>query len=67
MQNVAWAPEGQSLVSASWDKTLRIWRPDGTLLKTLSGHTAAVFGVSWSPDGKLIASASEDTTIKLWR
>src|SRR5262249_21978235 len=33
---------------------------------TLSGHTAAVFGVAFSPDGTRLATASADQTAKVW-
>ncbi len=39
----------------------------GTLLKTFTGHTAAVWGISFSPDGKTIASGSVDNMVKLWK
>jgi hypothetical protein len=38
----------------------------GNLLKTLKGHSGAVWGVSFSPDNQTIATASSDNTIKLW-
>ncbi|MBT9314093.1 TIR domain-containing protein [Leptothoe spongobia] len=60
------SPDGQTLASASWDHTLRLWQQDGKLLHILRGHQQAVYGVVFSPDGKTIASASEDKTIKLW-
>ena len=41
--------------------------PDGSLVRTLRGHTLAVVSVSFSSDGRLLASGSEDNTIKLWR
>jgi WD40 repeat protein len=59
---------GQILVSASADKTIKIWRLDtGELLQTLNGHSAAVNSVAITPDGEFIVSGSSDKTIKIWQ
>ncbi|UNU24096.1 WD40 domain-containing protein [Microcoleus vaginatus] len=63
---VSFSPEGKTLASASFDKTVRLWRLDDVPLKTLDGHQNRVQGVTFSPDGQRLASASTDTTIKLW-
>ncbi|MEH2083356.1 MAG: hypothetical protein V7K89_26285 [Nostoc sp.] len=54
------------IASASADTTIKLWRPDGSLIKTLSGHEDVVNSVSFSPDSQIITSASQDKTIKLW-
>jgi WD40 repeat protein len=64
--DVAIAPDGQTIASASKDKTIKLWSADGKLLKTLTGHTDEVVSVAFSPDSQIIASASNDKTIKLW-
>ena len=65
--SVSFSPDGQMIASASQDKTLKLWRNDGTEIATLKGHKDSVTSVSFSPDGKTIVSGSKDKTVKLWR
>ncbi|MBP0017065.1 MAG: AAA-like domain-containing protein [Cyanobacteria bacterium SBLK] len=63
---VAYAPDGETIATASKDGTANLWNREGQLLATLEGHKAAVLGVAFAPDGRTIATASEDNTAKLW-
>jgi WD40 repeat protein len=65
--SVAYSPDGQTLASGSWDKTIKLWNvKTGNLLQTLTGHSDQVRSVAYSPDGQTLASGSSDKTIKLW-
>lgn len=58
---------GNLLVSASRDKTLRIWDVStGYCLKTLRGHADWVRDVYPSPDGRFLLSVSDDRMGRLW-
>ncbi|MFB2919839.1 AAA-like domain-containing protein [Aerosakkonema funiforme] len=61
------SPDSKLIASASVDKTIKVWRVDGTEIATLKGHQAIVRRVKFSPDGQLIASGSDDGTVKLWK
>jgi len=67
VSGVAFSPDGKRIVTASLDKTARIWDAEtGQELRKLEGHTGAVSGVAFSPDGKRIVTASLDKTARVW-
>jgi platelet-activating factor acetylhydrolase IB subunit alpha len=58
---------GNLLVSASRDKTLKIWDvTTGFCLKTIRGHVEWVRAVTPSIDGRWLFSAGDDQTARLW-
>ncbi|XXT20325.1 protein kinase [Sorangium sp. So ce429] len=62
-----YGPDGRRIVTASWDRTARVWNADGTgepLI--LRGHTDRVSSAAFSPDGKRIVTASDDKTARVW-
>lgn len=67
VQDVCLSATGEYAISASWDKTLRMWDLNkGTCMKTFKGHKSDVFSVSYSADNRHIVSAGRDKTIKVW-
>ena len=63
---VAWSPDGHHILTASMDRTARVWDAvtgDNTLTLT---HTTSVSAVAWSPDGHHILTASVDGTARIW-
>lgn len=64
--SVSFSPDGETIASVSADYTIKLWRLDGSLIRSLKEHNDKVVGISFSPDGKMIASASYDRTVKLW-
>ena len=67
VRSVSLSPDGSRLVSASSDKTVRIWNgKTGQEEHCLKGHRGTVYSVSWSPDGSRLVSASGDKTVRIW-
>jgi WD40 repeat protein len=64
---LVFAPDGKRVLSAGFDKVLRLWDPDtGNEVRTLEGHTGCVQQVLFFPDGKHAISRGDDKTIRAW-
>ncbi|OUL25206.1 serine/threonine protein kinase [Nostoc sp. RF31YmG] len=67
IDSLAISADGQTLVSGSADKSIKIWNlQTGALKTTLSLHSDVVSSVAISRDGKTVVSSSKDGTIKIW-
>lgn len=69
VMDVEFSPTGEELVSASWDRTIRLWTRDKGHSRDIY-HTKRmqrVMSARWTPDSKYVLSGSDDGNIRLWR
>ena len=65
--SLAFFPDGQHLLSASWDGKVRVWKvSEGTKIDELSFSRPIRFAIP-SPNGQLLAISTYAPTIQLWR
>jgi WD40 repeat protein len=67
IRNIAITPDGNYAISASWDKTLKMWKLDnGEIHHILKGHTDFVECVAITQDGHWAYSGGWDQIIRKW-
>ncbi|KAJ3024584.1 UNVERIFIED_CONTAM: hypothetical protein HDU68_007985 [Siphonaria sp. JEL0065] len=67
VRSLAHFPNNEFFVSASEDKTLKVWNIEtGECVQTLGGHDGCVASVVVSKDSKIIVSGSWDGTVRVW-
>lgn len=67
VSSARWSPDGTRFLTASADRTARIWNTDGSDDPiVLRGHEGGLVSARWSPDGTRVLTASVDGTARIW-
>jgi WD40 repeat protein len=65
--DAALSPDGRFVVTASADRTARVWEAEtGEEAVVFRGHAGRVRSAAFSPDGRLVVTAGEDGTARVW-
>ena len=65
--SLAFAPDGETLASASDDGSVRLWTVKfGRSLRTMQSYTGELRAVSFAPDGRHVATAGNDGLVRLY-
>ncbi|KAK2750933.1 rRNA-processing protein sof1 [Myotisia sp. PD_48] len=69
VMDVEFSPTGEELVSASYDRTVRIWNRQKGHSRDVyhTNRMQRVFSAKFTPDNNYILSGSDDGNIRLWR
>ena len=66
VRDIAFTPDGKTLLTANGDGTLKIWNvATGESVRALPGHTGVVGAVRVTADGRYAVSAG-DHTVRIW-
>ncbi|KAK5796676.1 hypothetical protein VI817_005960 [Penicillium citrinum] len=69
VMDIEFSPTGEELVTASYDKTIRLWDRARGHSRDIY-HTKRmqrVFSAKFTPDSKYVLSGSDDGNVRLWR
>lgn len=67
INHIQFAPNGILFITASFDKTLRLWGVfNDACLGVFRAHIAEVYMLAFSKDSKWVISGSKDSTLQVW-
>jgi guanine nucleotide-binding protein subunit beta-2-like 1 protein len=67
VQDVSLSNNAEFALSASWDKSLRLWNlKTGDCITKFHGHTKDALSAAFSPDNRQIVSGGRDNRLRLW-
>lgn len=58
--------KSQHFISASWDRTVKIWKDDGTLVNTFCGGDGRINTLAYADNSQKILAAGNDRRIHIW-
>lgn len=70
VKSVTWHPHKDTLLSTSYDNTIRIYEEqedDWECISVLESHTSTVWAAAFDKTGQRFASCSDDCSVKIWQ
>jgi len=66
INSISVSPDGQMIATASGDKSAKLWKRDGSLIRAFADNVQILITISFSPDGQMIAVGGENGYLTLW-